>query len=295
MISDGIMNLLMEMITFSFVIPIAFIIVWKLRTRKSLVPVFVGASIFFVAANVLESIPHTLFLRIDSPISRFLTGNPWAYALYGGVMAALFEETARYLAFKFFLAKYPGKETAVSYGLGHGGLECMIILGIGHIQNYTYCQLINAGKMDDMIKSLAGNESAVKTYQDLVKNLTELKVSTIMWGGVERLSALFLQVALSVMVYYAVKQAGKIKFLWIAMALHTLVDFVAAFYQAGVVPLFVVELCIIIITAGACRLALQMYRSLPADPSTVTKKTSWKAAKARYTSVDTDKDEKKDE
>ena len=79
------------------------------------------------------------------------------------------------------------------------------------------------------------------------------------------------------------------------MALHTLVDFVAAFYKAGVVPLFVVELCIIIITVGACRLALQMYRALPADPSTVTKKTNWKAAKARYTSVDTDKDEKKDE
>jgi len=93
MIDSSIMNLMMELATFSFIVPLVLIIVWKLRTRKSLIPVFVGAGIFFVFAYVLEAIPHTFFLRINSPVSTFLTGNPWAYALYGGIMAALFEET----------------------------------------------------------------------------------------------------------------------------------------------------------------------------------------------------------
>ena len=58
MIDSSIMNLMMELATFSFIVPLVLIIVWKLRTRKSLIPVFVGAGIFFVFAYVLEAIPH---------------------------------------------------------------------------------------------------------------------------------------------------------------------------------------------------------------------------------------------
>ena len=50
MIDSSIMNLMMELATFSFIVPLVLIIVWKLRTRKSLIPVFVGAGIFFVFA-----------------------------------------------------------------------------------------------------------------------------------------------------------------------------------------------------------------------------------------------------
>lgn len=43
------------------------------------------------------------------------------------------------------------------------------------------------------------------------------------------------------------------------MGIHALVDFIAAFYRAGIVPLLVVELCIVILTAGVCKLAYQLY------------------------------------
>ena len=56
MIDSSIMNLMMELATFSFIVPLVLIIVWKLRTRKSLIPVFIGAGIFFVFAYVLEAI-----------------------------------------------------------------------------------------------------------------------------------------------------------------------------------------------------------------------------------------------
>lgn len=85
MIDSSIMNLMMELATFSFIVPLVLIIVWKLRTRKSLIPVFVGAGIFFVFAYVLEAIPHTFFLRINSPVSTFLTGNHGRMHLYGGI------------------------------------------------------------------------------------------------------------------------------------------------------------------------------------------------------------------
>ena len=76
-------------------------------------------------------------------------------------MAALFEETGRYIAFRIFLKNHTERETAVSYGLGHGGIECIIVLGLGHLQNYTYCQLINNGQMDKLIDKMAGNDTAI--------------------------------------------------------------------------------------------------------------------------------------
>lgn len=285
MIDSAVMNLLMEMATFSFVIPVALIAVWKMRTRKSLLPVFAGMGVFFLFVYILEAVPHTLFLRIPSPISAFLNGNPWAYALYGGIMAALFEETGRYLAFKFLLAKHTERETAVSYGLGHGGLECILVLGLGHLQNFTYCQLINNGQMDKMIASMQDNPAAVKSYQSIVESLSNLKVSDIMWGGAERVSVLFLQIALSVMVFYAVREVGQIRYLWIAMGVHALVDFITAFYRAEVVPLFVVEICIMIMAVGACKLAYRMYQSLPKDLTGQTAKSSWSYANTRYKEI----------
>ncbi|MCH5268641.1 MAG: YhfC family intramembrane metalloprotease [Lachnospiraceae bacterium] len=282
MIDSSMMSLMMEMATFGFVVPVVLIVVWKLRMRKSLLPVFVGAGVFFVFAFILEAVPHTIFLRIQSPVSDFLNNNVWVYALYGGTMAALFEETGRFVAYKYILKKKTERETAISYGLGHGGIECIIILGVGQLQNFTYSQLINNGKMDSILESMSGNPAAVKTYQSVIKALTNLKLSDMIWGGVERIAAILLQVALSVLVFYAVREAGQIRFLWIAMAVHALVDFIAAFYQAGVVPLFVVELCVIIITIGACRLAYQLYKKLPEDASGHTKKSDWAYAKTRY-------------
>lgn len=116
---------------------------------------------------------------------------------YGGP----FEETGRYIAFRIFLKNHTERETAVSYGLGHGGIECIIVLGLGHLQNYTYCQLINNGQMDKLIDKMAGNDTAIASYQSIVDSLSKMNVYTLMLGGLERVAALFLQIALSVLVF----------------------------------------------------------------------------------------------
>lgn len=49
MISSGMVNLIMQMAVLGFVIPFVFILAWKVRTKKSIVPSFDGhGSISFV-------------------------------------------------------------------------------------------------------------------------------------------------------------------------------------------------------------------------------------------------------
>ena len=48
MISNGIVNLIMQMSVLGFVIPVVFILAWKVRTKKSIIPSLVGAGVFIM-------------------------------------------------------------------------------------------------------------------------------------------------------------------------------------------------------------------------------------------------------
>jgi uncharacterized membrane protein YhfC len=87
-------------------------------------------------AFVLEQIVHSIVLT--SPAGTKIQGSIWLMALYGGLMAGLFEETGRFLAFKTILrSKRNNDANALMYGAGHGGFEAMMILGITMISNLT--------------------------------------------------------------------------------------------------------------------------------------------------------------
>ena len=133
MVSESVVKAMMEISALSFVLPVAFVILWRMWRRKSIVPSLTGVLVFITFGIILKSVPNMFFLAIDSPVSRFINGNIWVLAIFAGLMAGIFEETGRFVAFKIFLNKHDYRECAVAYGLGHGGVECMIVLGFSMI------------------------------------------------------------------------------------------------------------------------------------------------------------------
>ena len=79
---------------------------WVVKKIKSgWKPILTGAGVFVAFALILESIVHQIVL--NGPHGPAIIGNTWLYALYGGLMAGLFEETGRFLSMKFLLKKCP--------------------------------------------------------------------------------------------------------------------------------------------------------------------------------------------
>ena len=76
----------------------------------------------------------------DHAVSRFLNANPVLLALVAGLFPGLFEETGRLVAFNTVLKKRKNRETSISYGIGHGGFEVILILGITYIPVYCLCR-----------------------------------------------------------------------------------------------------------------------------------------------------------
>ena len=200
---------------------------WVIRKCKvRLLPILVGAVIFIIFALGLEPIVHQLVLK--GPKGPAILGNVWYYALYGGLMAALFEETGRFLGMKFLLKKESSEpKTGLAYGIGHGGAELLVVFGITMISNIALSVMINAGQADTLLAGVP--EQAKAQAQAQLAQLQENGAGNYLIGIWERVSALVIQVGLSLMVWTAVRRGGK--WLWLlpaAYLLHFLVDACAA-------------------------------------------------------------------
>ena len=84
-----------------------------------------GAVAFFASSQALEKIGSSLgSSSTKDGTVPLMTENPLLYVIYGICMAALFEETARLIFFKWLNKKREMEDSdALAYGLGHGGLE----------------------------------------------------------------------------------------------------------------------------------------------------------------------------
>lgn len=226
------------------------------RFHAKLSTILIGAGTFFLFALVLESLMHQWVLK--GPHGAVIMDNTLLFALYGGLAAGIFEETGRFLSMKFLMKKEPSEPLpGIAYGVGHGGMEMLIIFGITMIGNLVFSAMINSGQTDVLFSKASGE--AAGQLQAQLDQLQALGAGTLLIGLWERFSALILQVGLSLIVWVAVRKGGKC--LWLfpaAVALHATVDTGAVLLQksAGMVPL---EL---IVTAEAIAVAAIGYMAV---------------------------------
>ena len=140
----------------SFALPIGLFIYAKKKLGAKAAPFFIGCGVFFVMVVMLEAALHRIVFRLAG---EALTGSVILYAVYGGLMAALFEETGRYIAMRF-LVKPMDFPNAFMYGAGHGGVEAMLLCGVASISNIAGAVMINSGTMSAQLASLDAKKAA---------------------------------------------------------------------------------------------------------------------------------------
>jgi len=207
----------------------------------------VGAGTFVLAALILEPVLHNLILGSDA--GAVIQENIWLYGLYGGLMAGLFEETGRFLAFRYVLRNAPGRVAALSYGIGHGGIEAFLLVGLTMAANLSLGLAYSGGA------ALPAEVSAI------AETIISTPAAMFLWAGVERLSAMALHMSLSVLVCAAVR-TGKWLLYPAAILVHAAVNF-AAVVSAACLPVAAVEGIVLLLTAAAAGWAVCVYRKLP--------------------------------
>lgn len=209
--------------------PIAIGIYFYRKHKMSLWSVVVGAFVFILFVMILERRMHNYLLFTNFNTSIFLE-NPWAYAIYGSLAAGIFEECGRFLAYITLLRKKRSWTDGIAFGIGHGGIEAILIGGMTAIQNLILSININLG-----------NINALNKYNmppDMIEKIKSSLINTpsyaFLISGIERMFVIFIQIGLSVLVLQGVKNKKYIYLLY-AILLHALIDFPAALFQKGVI------------------------------------------------------------
>ncbi len=197
--------------------PLALGIYFYKKERFSGRAVLVGALVFFIF-QVLTRIP-LLGLLPRFGWYRAMAVNPLAMGLFLGVTAGLFEEIGRYIGFKCFLAGRLEWKNGVAYGIGHGGIEAFLLVGLAYVNNIIMSIMINMG----VFGAVAGSKLPPETAQQIMNGLLGTPSYAFLLGGIERVFAILVQIALSLLVLYSVVKRRKVYLLY-AILVHTVLN-----------------------------------------------------------------------
>lgn len=212
----------------SFALPLGIALLWTKKKKEPFTTVLVGAATFLLFALILEKPIQALVISADHSVSRFLNARPVWLALAAGLFPGIFEETGRLAAFKTVLKKRKNRETSISHGLGHGGFEVIMMLGITYVTYIAYAVMINTGTFQTVVDQAAAQApDQVDAVKALAGQLATLTAADVGAGLLERVFAVLFHIGASILVFYACRDRGRFWLYPLAILLHTAMDFIA--------------------------------------------------------------------
>ena len=219
----------------AIVVPLAIALIWKFRKKERFTTILIGAAVFVLFALILEKLIQnalifpTQMMLPDHAVSRFVNARPVLWAFVVGLFPGLFEETGRLIAFKTLLRKRKNRETAISYGIGHGGIEVMILVGITFIEYIVFAVMINQGSFYILVDQAAAQvPDQAGALNDLASQVAAFSFVDLGVTLFERVFAVLFHIGASILVFYACKNKKNFWLHPLAVILHTALDFIAA-------------------------------------------------------------------
>lgn len=218
--------LIFKVINAGLMVLLPFVAGFALSGRVETAFKVVGVGVLtFLGAQALH-IPFNQFL-LNPAIARWgLRGGGWEraslLALLYGLSAGVFEEGARYLAYRFWLRRERSWREGIVFGLGHGGVESVLL---GLLAFYALGQAVayRGGELELMLPP-----GQVDLARAQLEAYWGMPWYDSLLGVVERVAALSFHIGAAVIVLQGLKR-DRIFWLGLAVIWHTLLDAVAVF------------------------------------------------------------------
>lgn len=217
-------------IVISVGIPLA-VFIYLLIKQRSHLRYFLFGIIGFTVSQIILRLPLLAVVQETLWFTSLNLALPIVTFFLIALSAALFEEPARLLFMRPVRNKEVDGKIPLFYGLGHGGIEALLLVGLPFIQ-------------------LLITQPTILTMQGWAPLL----------GGLERLIAILVHVSLSYIVYTSI-MARKKRYFVLALALHTLIDFsiVIRLFDASAL---IIELVLLVCAVITAYLAKRVYRRI---------------------------------
>lgn len=239
----------------AILLPVVLAIVFYRSHRFRISFLFMGAVAFFISQIILRS--TILNLLALTSFHKRMVENLVYLVIVGAFSAGLFEESARYGGFSLLKKNGLTWADAVAFGIGHGGVESILLVGLSQISNVVTSILIQTGTFDSMVASSLGEKAGeIKAvYLDTAPAL-------FFASGLERILVMPVHICLSVLVCLAIIKKKPI-LLIISILLHTLVNVPAVFAQVFELNIWLVEGILFIMSAAMLYGIIRLKKSFP--------------------------------
>lgn len=208
----------------SLILPVVALIVLSRKWRLDHIfsAWFLGAA-GFVIPQTLIRIPILTVLSSNPGFQNFSQNHFVLYGLALAFTAGAFELAGRYGAAKL-LKKNMTYRRAIAAGLGHGGIEAMLLIGMSYISNLVMLFLIQNGGFDTLIAQTAATGADVGNLYAAKDALLTTSPLLFLAAGYERILTMTCHCAMSLMVCWGVWKGKPGKSMIACLIFHTLLD-----------------------------------------------------------------------
>lgn len=207
-------------------VPIIALIVYAVKNKGKGVWIawLLGAAGFFVMQIIIRMTILSI-LQMQPGFVAWASGHYAVYTLSLAFTAGLFEVVARYVVAKL-LKKKQCYEVAVGAGLGHGGIESIVLIGMTYINNILYSFMINSGYFREVTYQMENTGLDLTSLLSVEYQLINTPPVTFLLAGYERILTIILHVAMTVIVFYFVYKGKDFVGIILCLLIHTLIDLV---------------------------------------------------------------------
>lgn len=211
----------------SLILPVLALVLFAARNRRQgIVSAWLlGAAGFFVT-QILIRLPILTVLQSQSWFLNFAQNHLFAYSFCLAFTAGLFELAGRFGVAKI-IQKNLSFNRSLAAGLGHGGIEAMVLIGMTYVNNLVYIFMINSGAFDTMLAQSAAMGVDVAQLELIRTQLLATFPVLFALAGFERLLAMTGHAAMSLVVCYGVAHKKVLSCILICLGIHTLMDLTA--------------------------------------------------------------------
>ena len=212
----------------SLIVPPAFAAVYASRHKKQGIwSAWLLGAAGFVVPQICIRLQLLNVLSARDGFQEFTQTHPVLYALGMAFSAGLFELVGRF-AVAMLLRKRLTYRRALAAGLGHGGIEAILITGLAYLSNVVFLVMLQTGGFEATVAqttAAGGDVTALLTAKDALMNTPW---ALFLLAGFERLLAMTCHAAMSMLVCYGVHRNRALPGVLACLAMHTCMDFIAS-------------------------------------------------------------------
>lgn len=246
----------------SLVLPLALpIVLSRVYRGEGVWKAWLVGAVGFLVPQMLIRLPVLTYLGTQAGFVNFAQSHLLVYALGLAFTAGLFELSGRYAGARV-LRKELTFRRAVIMGLGHGGIEAIILVGLSYVSNIAFLVSMMNGALEQQLAAMASAGTATSQLAAMRQIMVETGAGMFLLAGFERVLAMVCHTCMTTVVCYGVARGKAGKMCLLCLGIHFLMDSTAGIsmlVKNQTLAYWVIYLILAVITALCLVLLRKLY------------------------------------